>query len=83
MGRLDKLNVLQDIAAKYKFTAEEFAFIGDDIPDLPALEYAGLSAAPANAHDEVKGSVDIVLKRCGGDGAVREFLDFLLKAREM
>jgi 3-deoxy-D-manno-octulosonate 8-phosphate phosphatase (KDO 8-P phosphatase) len=78
MDRMDKLTVLQKIASKYNFKLEEFAFIGDDVLDLPALQSVGLSVAPANAHKDIISKVDLVLEKSGGDGAVREFLDFLL-----
>jgi 3-deoxy-D-manno-octulosonate 8-phosphate phosphatase (KDO 8-P phosphatase) len=81
MDRMDKSEVLKQIAAKYSFSLEECAFVGDDLPDLPALEKVGLSAATANAIQDVKTRVDLVLEKSGGDGAVREFLDFLLNAQ--
>jgi 3-deoxy-D-manno-octulosonate 8-phosphate phosphatase (KDO 8-P phosphatase) len=82
MDSMDKLPVLEKLSKKYNFPYETFAFIGDDVPDLPVLEKIGLSAAPQNAHDHVKSRVNMVLNKRGGEGAVREFVDFLLAAQE-
>ncbi len=57
------------------------AHMGDDLPDLPVFERAGLSAAPSSAVDEVRAAADWVAARPGGKGAVREFGEALLKAR--
>lgn len=81
MGQMDKLPLMEEILAKRNLTSEEVAYIGDDVPDLPVLERVGLSVAPANAHKHVKARVDLVLEKNGGDGAVREFIDFLLAAQ--
>jgi len=59
----------------------EVAMMGDDLPDLPAMARAGLALAPANAVAEVKRAAQWVARRRGGDGAVREAVEMLLKAR--
>jgi 3-deoxy-D-manno-octulosonate 8-phosphate phosphatase (KDO 8-P phosphatase) len=81
MDTMEKLPVLERIARERKLQYDQIAFIGDDVPDLPVLERVGLSAAPQNAHYSVKERVDLILNKCGGDGAVREFLDLLLQAQ--
>lgn len=81
MDRMDKLPILEELSAKYQILYDQIAFIGDDVPDLPVLERVGLSAAPQNAHEHVKTRVDLVLQKRGGEGAVREFVDFLLAAQ--
>jgi len=81
MNTMDKLPVLNQILEKYSLLPEEVAYIGDDVPDLPVLLKAGFSAAPQNAHLAVKKKVDLVLSKSGGDGAVREFIDFILLAQ--
>lgn len=81
MDTMDKLPVLEQLSAKHKLPYDQIAFIGDDVPDLPVLERIGLSVAPQNAHDDVKSRVDMVLHKRGGEGAVREFVDFLLGAQ--
>ncbi len=82
MEKMDKLPVLERIVSERNLGYDEIAFIGDDVPDLPVLERVGLSAAPSNAHESVKARVDLVLSKAGGEGAVREFLDLLLKAQD-
>jgi 3-deoxy-D-manno-octulosonate 8-phosphate phosphatase (KDO 8-P phosphatase) len=81
MDRMDKLPVLEKIIKDRNLSYDQIAFIGDDVPDLPALERVGLAVAPANAHESVKSRVDLVLTKSGGDGAVREFLDLLLQSQ--
>ena len=80
-GCKDKAKTIIDFAQKYGFNLSEICFIGDDIQDLPAIKIAGLSVAPPNAHPTVLQSVDVVTKREGGRGAVRELLDMLLKRK--
>jgi 3-deoxy-D-manno-octulosonate 8-phosphate phosphatase (KDO 8-P phosphatase) len=78
----ERLPVLEKIATRHQLSFEEIAYVGDDVPDLPVLERVGLSGAPPNAHPQVKQRVDLVLKTKGGEGAVREFIDFLLLAQK-
>ena len=82
MDTMDKLPVLAEIVARHGISYDEVAYIGDDVPDLPILERVGFSIAPQNAHIEVKNRVDLVLKKAGGDGAVRELIDFLMVAQK-
>lgn len=56
------------------------AAMGDDWPDLPVMRQAAFSAAPANAHAEVKAAADYVTQEQGGHGAVRALCDLLLVA---
>ena len=57
---------------------ENLAYIGDDTNDLEVLKKAHVSASPRNAVAEVKKNSDFHCKRSGGEGAVREFIDYLL-----
>jgi 3-deoxy-D-manno-octulosonate 8-phosphate phosphatase (KDO 8-P phosphatase) len=77
-GSKDKAADLCSFAKKYGLDLSEICFMGDDVNDLNALALAGLSVAPANAHDSVKQKVMMVTNRCGGQGAVRELLDIIL-----
>ena len=76
----DKLAALQKLLGQIKLSADAVAYVGDDLPDLPAMRYAGFSAAVANAVEEVKSCADYITKRCGGDGAVREVIEYILKS---
>ena len=75
----DKLPALKELLKQAKLTAEKVAYIGDDLPDLPAMRYAGFAAAVTNAVDEVKQHADFVTTRPGGSGAVREVIEYILK----
>ncbi len=59
----------------------EVAVMGDDLTDLPLLTRAGLAIAPANAVPEVKAEADLVTRRKGGNAAVREAVEVILRAR--
>ena len=76
-----KKKALQALAEKYELSPDEIAFMGDDLNDLPALQAAGLSAAPADAAEDVKQKVDFIASHKGGRGAVRDLLELILKAR--
>ena len=80
-GVRDKLAVLNELASKYGIPLEEMAYVGDDVPDLPALRAVGFSAAPANAREPVRKKVRYICKAKGGEGAVREVADLILAAR--
>lgn len=80
-GVKDKLAVLKQLASKYGIQLEEIAYVGDDVPDLPALRAVGFSAAPANAREPVRKKVRYVCKAKGGEGAVREVADLILAAQ--
>ena len=78
-GVSDKLPVLKAIAAELDATAEEIAYIGDDLNDLDCIQYCGLTGCPADAVPEIRDIVDFVSSRDGGRGAVREFVDMIRK----
>jgi 3-deoxy-D-manno-octulosonate 8-phosphate phosphatase (KDO 8-P phosphatase) len=61
-------------------TAAQVAYVGDDLPDMPVLQFVGFSVAVANAVEEVKGCADYVTKQPGGSGAVREVIEYILKS---
>ncbi|MCS6884411.1 MAG: HAD hydrolase family protein [Acidobacteriota bacterium] len=77
----DKLVELIRILELAGVSAQEAAFIGDDLPDLPAMRYVGLAIAVRDAVDEVKAAAHIITSKSGGQGAVRESIEFILKAR--
>jgi 3-deoxy-D-manno-octulosonate 8-phosphate phosphatase (KDO 8-P phosphatase) len=69
------------LLAERGLAPEDVAYMGDDLPDLPVMRRAGLSAAPADAAREVLDKADWVSQYPGGRGAVREFVELLLTAR--
>lgn len=80
-GAEDKVAAMREIQRRHGFADDEFAFIGDDLFDIPLLRIVGLSAAPANALPKVKRIVDYVTRVAGGEGAVRDFVDLILAHR--
>jgi 3-deoxy-D-manno-octulosonate 8-phosphate phosphatase (KDO 8-P phosphatase) len=78
-GVREKLPVFEKIAGELQLKAEEIAYMGDDLVDLPVLRRAGFSATVADACEAVKPEVDFVSRYNGGRGAVREFCELLLK----
>ena len=81
-GWKDKGEALKAFANTRDLDLEEVCYMGDDINDLPALEIAGLAAAPANAQDVVRLKVKLVTQRSGGQGTVRELLDGLMAKKD-
>jgi 3-deoxy-D-manno-octulosonate 8-phosphate phosphatase (KDO 8-P phosphatase) len=77
----NKKEVFVEILQKNNLNADQAAFIGDDIIDIPVLKEAGFSATVADAIDIVKKTVDYVTKNKGGRGAVREVCEMLLQAQ--
>ena len=75
----DKLEITKEICKKENISLFEVAYIGDDINCKELLENIGLSACPDNAQDEIKNIPNIIkLSKCGGDGAVRDFIKYIL-----
>jgi 3-deoxy-D-manno-octulosonate 8-phosphate phosphatase (KDO 8-P phosphatase) len=77
----EKLPAFEDILSRAGITAAEAAFVGDDLPDLVLLERAGLAVAVANATPEVKRQAHYVTRASGGQGAVREVAELILRAQ--
>ena len=79
-GVEDKLAAATELLSRLGLPWAQVAAIGDDWPDLPLLQRAGFSCAPAQAHAEVRARVHHVTAAPGGHGAAREFCDLLLMA---
>lgn len=76
----EKLPALRKMLDNMGISAKDTAYIGDDLLDLPAIKYVGFGAAVTNAVDEVKDAADYITERCGGEGAVREVIEHILKS---
>ena len=76
-----KLPAFLAMLDRHGIAPSEAAFIGDDFPDMAVLKLVGLPVAVANAVPEVKAVCSLTLSRSGGAGAVREFVEHLMKAR--
>lgn len=79
----DKGALLSDIMAETSLSsAEEVAFVGDDLPDIPLLKKVGLPMTVADAHPEVRALAALVTEAKGGHGAVREICEAILRAQD-
>lgn len=80
-GREDKKIALQEMLKAENLSPEQVAYMGDDLPDLPAIRHVGLGVTVADALDVVKQHADLITENNGGDGAVREFCEWLMLAQ--
>ena len=76
-GVKDKLDKLRELTNEFNLTLENVAYIGDDINDIECIEHVGVSACPSDAVDSIMRVSDYICASCGGDGAVREFIEYL------
>lgn len=75
----DKLNKFNEILKENNIIEDEVAYMGDDIQDICVLEKVGQAVAPNNAVEKVKQNVHHITKKNGGDGAFREFAEYIIK----
>ncbi|HMF75695.1 MAG TPA: HAD hydrolase family protein [Bryobacteraceae bacterium] len=80
-GHIEKIPLFERVLAEGGITAEEIAYVGDDLTDVVIMRRAGLSFATANAREEVKQSAQAVTSAPGGSGAIREVIEVILKAQ--
>ncbi len=80
-GVMVKVSIFEEILEKEQITAAEVAYIGDDVIDLPIMRRCGFAVAVANARDEVKQEAHWVTPHAGGDGAVRDAVEYILRAQ--
>ncbi|HKW25179.1 MAG TPA: HAD hydrolase family protein [Terriglobales bacterium] len=80
-GIQDKLTVFEEILAKESLRPEQAAYVGDDVIDLPVMRNCGLGVAVANARAEVKDEAHYITEHRGGDGALRDVVEYILKAQ--
>lgn len=81
LGSSMKLPILQQWMEDNGLSADEVAFVGDDIPDIQAMQHVGLTVAPADAADEVKRVASYISPKQGGYGVGREILEQVMKAQ--
>jgi 3-deoxy-D-manno-octulosonate 8-phosphate phosphatase (KDO 8-P phosphatase) len=85
MGAKYKLDAWNDFLAVYEhkeLLPEHILYMGDDIPDYPLIERAGVGCTPANGSAEVKQIADYVSHRNGGEGCVRDVIEQTLKVQQ-
>lgn len=81
-GVYNKRKILENLICKYSCQYAEIAYIGDDIPDLECMEMCGIKGCPQDAVVEVKNICDYCCTQKAGNGAVREFIDWLVNPNE-
>ena len=82
VGVEDKLAKAAEILKKYNFSFDEVVYIGDDLNDIPLLKKVGFSCCPFDAVEEVKKVVNHVCETKGGEGVVREVVDFIVSMKK-
>lgn len=80
-GVKDKLSILETIFEQTGIQADQTAFAGDDLPDIGVMKIVGLALAVSDAAEEVKQTAHLITTKNGGDGAVREVCELILKAQ--
>ena len=80
-GHIEKIPIFEEILRDAKLEASQVAYIGDDLTDVVVMRRVALPVATANARPEVKRAAHCVTKAPGGQGAVREIVEFLLQAQ--
>ena len=78
-GISEKTVILEEIMQKTGLKKGEIAYMGDDLNDILIMKQSGLTGAPKDAADEVIQIADFVSEKNGGSGAVREFVEYILK----
>lgn len=78
----NKVLALKKIMDEKKLVSDEVAYIGDDLNDLPAMKVCGCVGCPIDSSKEVLEYADYVCTKHGGAGAVREFIDYIVKECE-
>ncbi len=81
-GVSDKLEVAKQLCERLSVELNEVAYIGDDLPDLELLTNVGWSAAPPNACKKVRERVSYVTELKGGEGAFRDFVEYIFRDLE-
>lgn len=79
-GVMDKLSVIREMATRHGISLREVAYVGDDVNDVEALKAVGFSASPGDGLPQVLRIVDYVCEKKGGEGAVREIAEMILRS---
>lgn len=83
MGCLDKTSALKEICEKENITLDEVAYVGDDLNDLGCMSIVGFPMTVANGRPENKERAAYITEAHGGNGAVREAVEYILKAKNL
>jgi 3-deoxy-D-manno-octulosonate 8-phosphate phosphatase (KDO 8-P phosphatase) len=72
---------LRNLIERLGLSPQQVCYVGDDLPDLPAFHVVGLTACPADAANEVRDAAHLVTHAHGGNGAIREIVEIILKSQ--
>jgi 3-deoxy-D-manno-octulosonate 8-phosphate phosphatase (KDO 8-P phosphatase) len=78
-GASSKIKIVKKLCEKLSIEMADIAYIGDDINDIEVLNSVGFSSCPKNAPEYIKKKVSYVTKKAGGEGAFREFIEYILE----
>jgi 3-deoxy-D-manno-octulosonate 8-phosphate phosphatase (KDO 8-P phosphatase) len=81
LGSTDKLPAFKRLLEKYQLPCEAASYMGDDLPDLPVIRQAGLGISVPNGAKWVQEQASWITQKAGGDGAVREVCELILRAQ--
>lgn len=81
LGANHKLDAYQDLIDNYNLNSEEILYVGDDVPDIPVMEKAGVGCCPSDAVSDVKIIADYISHKRGGEGCVREIIEQVLRVQ--
>ena len=81
LGVKDKRNILQKFFKKYDLQKEDVAYMGDDLPDIEAMQLAGLISCPQDAVPEIKEVSHYISQRDGGRGCVRDLIEQVMRVQ--
>lgn len=82
-GVLDKKKTMEAVMEKFRCVSDNVAYIGDDLNDLTCMELAAVTGCPADASREIREAADFISSQNGGNGAVREFIEWITKDRKL
>jgi 3-deoxy-D-manno-octulosonate 8-phosphate phosphatase (KDO 8-P phosphatase) len=82
-GGLNKIPAYQELKEKYQLEDAEIAYLGDDLIDIPVMNMVGFPIAVSNAIKEVKDISVYITEKCGGEGAFREAVDWIISGQNI
>lgn len=78
-----KLEYYEKVLTEFNVTDEEVCYVSDDLADIPAMKRAGIGIAVSDAVQETQDAADHITRNCGGNGAVREVIEMILKSQDL
>jgi 3-deoxy-D-manno-octulosonate 8-phosphate phosphatase (KDO 8-P phosphatase) len=79
LGFDEKLHALKNLLSKHTVLPQNALYMGDDLPDLPCMQYVGMSACPADAVPEILNTAQYISSKNGGTGCVREIIEQVMR----